>query len=235
MTHGTKKRRRSKQDERDAARTWLKAVRNEEQHGPPADLLRDLVSRLRSPGRELAWLAAYDLDPALSKEAEILLFTALQSPLVPENVRDGFRTAARPVLLEALQDMAVPDDRKLMLGTFHHLAGGTMSEEEHARCFQDFDAAVGQLAQRTSEVFSDHPQAVESTLEAMEILVDGECKLQQDSLASSIEPYMGFCSKVPDAIAAVSVSVMTASLAANLSASKVTCSDCALCASSLPP
>lgn len=133
-------------------------------------VLNELGPRLPSLGEHLAYLAAYDSDARIWHMGAFLLFSALREPYVADIVKNSVQASARPVLLGALRDPQVSDQRKYTLGPIHHLAGGEMSREEYEACFQDFEGTLHGIMENIFERISDQPENVERTLLDMGLL-----------------------------------------------------------------
>lgn len=131
------------------------------------ELLEDLLAEADDAAGELARLAAYDLDPAVHEAAGTLLAVSQQGGLVPPSEAARLADAARPVLLEALENPDLPDERKFLVGPLFMLCGGEMGEQDYAGMFRDFAGMMqSKVAAITADV-SDQPPSIDRLLEAM--------------------------------------------------------------------
>ena len=99
----------------------------------------------------LAWLLVYETDDRIRDHAMTLAFVLLKDPAIPAFVRQEATYGFLPVLLDAMQDKAVSDDRKIVVGQLLALCGHEMPDEEYRACFADFEAATASLQERLSE------------------------------------------------------------------------------------
>ena len=163
-----------KKADKDALRVLLKKLDT-----PDADdlLCADFVSiveKAAAPGEDLAWLAAYDLDPAISNAAFVALLFTLKDEEVSLRLREDVLSGAGPVLLKALQSPGVPDARKYAIGPLYALCAGDLSGEEYRSFFKDFDAVVQQELSEVAMSISDAPESVDRVVFGMESLLDEE-------------------------------------------------------------
>jgi len=160
-----------KELERSVVRDMLWRYRNHLTDKLVHDVLEDLGDRLPGLGEHLAWLAAYDHDSRIWHLGAFLLFSAMrESEIIPDPAKARLQDSARPVLLRALKDPEVSDQRKYTLGPIHHLAGGDMSREEYEACFRDFEGTLHGMMENIFERISDQPENVERTLTDMGLL-----------------------------------------------------------------
>jgi transcription-repair coupling factor (superfamily II helicase) len=104
----------------------------------PIEALREVVASGRQAGQHVAWLLAYDTDSEVVQQARLLLMLAFQDPDVPESIRQSLQQSAIPTLREALQDPAIADEHKLVVGSIFMAGGGQMSEDDLERIMLDF-------------------------------------------------------------------------------------------------
>lgn len=159
-----------KELERSVVRDMLWRYRNHLTDKLVCNVLQDLGDRLPGLGEHLAWLAAYDDDSRIWHMGAFLLFSGMREPEIPEPAKLRLQDSARPVLLRALKDPEVSDQRKYTLGPIHHLAGGDMSREEYESCFRDFEGTLHGMMENIFERISDQPESVERTLTDMGLL-----------------------------------------------------------------
>ena len=113
--------------------------------------LQEILDCVPEPFGPMAWLLAYEADPRIREHAMTMAFISLKEPAVPEFVRQEAKAGLQPVLLSAIKDKSVPDDRKIVLGPLLALCGPEMPDEEYRACFENFEAATASLKDRLSE------------------------------------------------------------------------------------
>lgn len=172
-----------KVDDRAMLRELLWQNRNRLSDQTARDVLEQLSARLPLMGEHLAWLAAYDTDSRIWHMAALLLFSAMRESCLPAPVLSRMQETARPVLLAALRDEQVSDQRKYTLGPIHHLVGGEMSREEYEGCFKDFEGTLHGMMENIFERISDQPHDVERMLTDMGLLPPDD-----DDLTASKQP-----------------------------------------------
>ncbi|HOD80470.1 MAG TPA: hypothetical protein PKG77_03565 [Phycisphaerae bacterium] len=181
----SRKRPGKREVERDLVRDLLVRNRDRLTEKLVHSVLNELAPRLPDLGEHLAHLAAYDNDARIWHMGAFLLFSALRGPYVADTIKNRVQESARPVLLGALRDPHVSDQRKYTLGPIHHLAGGEMSREEYEACFKDFEGTLHGVMENIFERISDQPESVERTLLDMGLLNgQGDANAQQSSAQS---------------------------------------------------
>ncbi len=191
--------------EREVIRSIIRAELADQEGFSPPDVLHSIVSKTMQPGVELAWFSAYDLDPNISQTAAMLLFSGMRDPLVPEHVQISLKNDSQLILLDALHDSKVPDDRKLTLGSLYNLSGGEISDVDYQACFEDFQGAMEHLASAATAHLSDQPQAIEENLSALEFINEEDSldDFDEDRLEAMVNSHMSLVDKAPDAIGAI--------------------------------
>ncbi|NIA13947.1 MAG: hypothetical protein GWP08_07690 [Nitrospiraceae bacterium] len=157
---------------RDEVRPLLRDLHVQRDDGVTMDELVDLLDAMVSPGEDLAWLAAYDLDPRVSGGALTLLFHALREEILSEDEEANLRASAGPVLLKALESPRVPDSRKYSLGPVYGYCEDSVPIERYRSFFADFEGTTRQMLDEAIDTLSADPQSVERVLTGMESLVD---------------------------------------------------------------
>jgi len=157
----------------ETVRTLLCELRRTAEEGEPlADHLRRLVEETGDPGAELAWLAAYDPDEPVRSDAGMLLVVAGDDPNVPRDARESIEVSAAPVILSALRDSRVGDERKLLLGSLlSHL--GFDLPEDYEELFGDYDSARETTARLAARGLSADPESVGEVLQKFGLLERG--------------------------------------------------------------
>ena len=153
----------------------MKALAEQDGEDVLLEELGDLLEAMAHPGEDLAWLAAHDLDPAISSAAAAALFYVVQSETFPPQAREQARREAAPVLLKALKSPGMPDSRKYSVGPLYsYCADEDLPAEEYRAFFRDFDAVSRQMLSEMVDTFSSDPQSVERVLSGMEMAVDDD-------------------------------------------------------------
>ena len=164
-----------RQPGRDELRSRLKALDEENGEDAMLEELDDLLEAMAHPGEHLAWLAAHDLDPAISSGAAAALFYVVQSEAFPPQARERARREAAPVLLKALKSPGMPDSRKYTVGPLYsYCADEELPAEEYRAFFHDFDGISRQMLSEMVDAFSSDPHSVERVLSGMEMAVDDD-------------------------------------------------------------
>ncbi len=159
---------------RDELRAQIKRLEMNPDSPLAPEVLLALVESAARPGEDLAWLAAFDLDPEVASGAFLTMFYALESNDLTGAALDRFREQARPILLNALQSAGVPDDRKYSLGPLYAGCGGQVSDVEYRGFFKDFDAVSERALHQTMAQVTSDPRGVDAFLTVVEALDDGE-------------------------------------------------------------
>ena len=118
---------------------------------PVHESLKAILDCDPEPFAPLAWLLAYETDPRIRDHAMTIVFVTLREPAIPAFVRDEAKSALLPVLLDAMQDKSVADDRKIIVGPLLELCGHQLNDKEYRACFADFKAATASLNERLAE------------------------------------------------------------------------------------
>ena len=166
------------------------------------DILPQLVGHIANPAAHLAWLAAYDLDSSIHETAFGVLFMGIQDPHVPDTVSESFQRDARDVIYQAIHDRAVPDERKIKLGSIYSLTGPEMNIDEYQRCFKDFNSAVFSMTQEANKLLSDFPGDIERMLEITGITFEGKPEFESDTFEKSILSVLSLLQKDHAAVTA---------------------------------
>ena len=158
---------------REGLRLRLKALQEENPvAGPSHEVLRGLLAESAAPGEDLAWLAAYDLDPEVSSGAFSALFYALRGENVTGQVRDRVRERAAPVLLNALKSRRMPDSRKYSIGPLYSFCVGEIPGEDYRSFFEDFEKITNRMIEDAIQGLREDPKSVDRVLTGMEALLD---------------------------------------------------------------
>ena len=156
-----------------AVRAALRKLREPRHDNEPTTRwLQSLVKKFKNPASALAWLAAYDLDPRVQEDAVIMIFTAMEEPSVPAQVKQGFHRAVPPVLMQALKDESLPDARKATLAPVLFLCGVEVPRDELASFFNDFEGATHHLMRETAEKLPDNIESVAQELDLAGLIND---------------------------------------------------------------
>ena len=189
--------------DRNAVRSRLKDFDVASSGGASEEDLWVLVEQAANPGEDLAWLAAYDLDPEISSSAVLTLFFAVQCEDIPEDLFDRVCAEARPAILKALQNAAVPDDRKVPLGALYGFCGGELPEEDLRSYFKDFEAASGRVMSRTVGRLSSAPEDIERFVVKLGEGSEEDGESAEDRFKMLVEMLMRADAAPPDVMAAV--------------------------------
>lgn len=135
---------------------------------PAARTVAAIVSDgARSPAASaaaLAWLASRDTDAALRARASRLLGRLLSSSRLPDEARCACRAAGRSVLLAALADRALPDDRKIELIPALEAVDAPLHPLEVGRSFRDPHRAHRYLVGRQLASLPASPAVIDREL-----------------------------------------------------------------------
>ena len=165
----------AREPDRDWLRSRLKELAEQDGNDVMIDELDDIIEALAHPGEDLAWLAAHDLDPAISSGAAAALLYVVQSETLPPPARERARREGAPVLLKALKSPGMPDSRKYTVGPLYsYCADKELPAEEYRAFFRDFDAVSRQMLSEMVDAFSSDPQSVERVLSGMGMAVDDD-------------------------------------------------------------
>ena len=193
---------------RDDIRAMLKTLpADDEEDDFITSVAWDIANRAVNPGEDLAWLAAYDLDPAIAIRAVAALMFATHEDLVPPEICERVMAGARPALLKALQSPGVPDERKAPLGPLYHVCGGNLSPEEYRSFFKDFEALNRRMLDEAVGLVTNSPKSVETIIVQVGGAMEDEASVVEGFLAPMEVAKHSMASK-PGATAAI--------LAANL-------------------
>lgn len=149
---------------RDRVRTLLKALPDRRYDEELLDALQRCLDAADDVGADLAWLAAYDLDPGVSENAVLVLYMALESEDVPEEVQDELREAALPVIRSAVRSPKVPEGRKLRLGTLLDACGEDPMEDEAFAQLAALPGGRERMVKEAARQVSASPQALAGLL-----------------------------------------------------------------------
>lgn len=155
--------------------------------GPPVLGLMELVREFGDPGGELARLLARDPDKRVSDEARMMLFLAAQEPSVPGEARDRIGRSATPVLLDAMRDASVPDERKYHIGPLLEVFGVEFSAGEYRSFFRDFDRTAEEMNREMMRRLPDGTEFIEMALvEAGLIRHDGPARPTEEDFTAAL-------------------------------------------------
>jgi hypothetical protein len=174
-----KVRRRDDLLDRDGVRACLKVLKESAKDPRSLDVLFDLLERAANPGEDLAWLAAYDLDPEVSSVAVLALFFALEDERVPPDVCEGIQDTAALVLLRALKSPSVPDERKYSLGPLYGLCAEEVPPEEYRSFFKDFGMVSRRMMTDLIDHLSEDPSGVYRVLIEMDDAIDEDAPVDE--------------------------------------------------------
>ena len=166
-------------------RTVLREAIDDDPDFDPFDCLQSIAAATDDPGAELARLAAYDLDPKVSGAAiRSLVFAVRDEDDDEEDEEEDvlaedlgidpqqFRQGALPVLLAALRDSGLPDDRKYRIYPVYMLSGGEDSGEPVASFFKDFQGTMERALGELADTLDDSPESVARMLFGAQFLTD---------------------------------------------------------------
>ncbi len=188
----------------DSARAALaRLCRSDVSEEPPVLHLKDLVRKSRSPGAELAWLAAHDSDREVHMAAVAMLSLAAREPAVPGEVKDRIGRSATPVLVRAMRDSSVSDERKYCVGPLLDLFGAGLSNDEYRACFRDFDGADREMKRKLRRVMPQDMQSIENVLvEAGLIRHERPAAPSEEDVAAAFAVGAALCEASPEVGAA---------------------------------
>lgn len=186
----------------------------------PIDVLWRIVEEAADPGGDLARLAAYDLDPSVSQTATTLLMMGIRHPAAPARGKPRLQEAAAPVLIGALEDSVLPDDRKYWLCPAYVLCGHDVSQEELRGFFKDYDAIHERCLKEMIAEVSDQPSSVRRLIESLGSMADDDV-LPRGEL---FHPLLLFCADLAasDRSAAAAVAGAATALAVERGATEAT-------------
>jgi hypothetical protein len=172
--------------------------------GPPVLFLRELVREFDDPGAPLAWLVARDAERRTCDDALMMLFLGAREPSVPGPVRERIAASAVPVLLDAMRDAAVPDERKYRIGPLLSVLGAELPGPEYRSCFRDFEATAMEMNGKMLERLPEGPEYVEIALvEAGLIRHDGPVEATEEDFVAALNVGGHMLETGPEAAAAV--------------------------------
>ena len=131
------------------------------------DLIVPTADAMGESGADLAWLAAFDLDPDVARAASSIMLVVLKDEDVRGGVRDRMRKSAAPVLLEALERPGVPDERKYSLAPLYELCAGEVPADQYESFFDDYAGTMQRIRAEMAGAVSGDPQGIEQVLAAM--------------------------------------------------------------------
>jgi len=194
--------------DRDEIRPRLRELRTGDYDQQDPDVLQRIVQDLRDPGEDLAWLAAYDLDPDVSNGAIATLFHVLWDNPDADDLTERIREQAGPVLKKAMQNPRVPDSRKLSLGPLYGVCMGEISDQEYRSFFNDFQGASNRMMTEAINSVSGSPQSIDAVMAAMMSMVSGD----DDVSASRFEATQLLASRMVDTKPGVAAAVLAANI-----------------------
>jgi len=154
---------RSSERERDSVRELI--VKLVDKEGSPHDVLHAVLAKTAAAGKHLAWLAAYDFDAEVSMAATALLANA-SHPGVPASIQERVWEAAEPVIMEALRNKSLSDERKALLAGVHMEFAGEFAPHELRSFFKDFEGVVHRSFDESVKGAAEEPEVLESMLYA---------------------------------------------------------------------
>jgi hypothetical protein len=166
--------------------------------------LKELVRRFGDPGAALAEILARDADGEVSDYALMMLFLAAQEPGVPAKTRAKMGKSATPVLLAAMRDLSVPDERKYDVGPLLDLFGAGLPDDEYRACFRDFQGTATEMRRKKLSEVTVDIESVEHAL-VMQNLIRHEAPAEpsDDDLAWTVSTGLEMLEDSPDAAAAI--------------------------------
>jgi len=192
--------------DRSRLRSVLASIRDESLQEDVDATIRRIVREAENPGGDLAALSAYDLDPHVSRVAFLFLLRILKAEVVSPAIAAAAGKSAVPVLLQALRDPSLPDDRKLALPALCSLAGCELSRDEASACFKDFEGAMKRSMIEVTSAHSDQPDGILKFLFGLHLVDVGE-----DDAAPSqeaLETGIACCTATRDANPSLSASAL---------------------------
>jgi len=157
---------------REGIRALLIEAREEDV--PPVLTLYEACRSFKSAGKEVAWLAAYDLDPDVAHCANILLYTASQESAVEEATAAEISRAAVPALLGAIQDPRLPDSRKWEILPMYAALSGEDDPRGLTQFFKDFEGIAAKKSGELATTTSAQPSSLAMSLDVMQVHRPGE-------------------------------------------------------------
>lgn len=205
---GKKEKSRRRAETRPQAESVRKALvdlhRRGDADGPPVVHLRELVRRFGDPGAALAEILARDADEDVSEYALMMLFLAAEDPGVPARTKERIGKSVVPVLLGAMRDPAVPDERKYSVGPVLDLFGAGLPDDEYRACFREFERTATEMRRRKLREVTIDIESVEHAL-VMQHLVrhDAPADPSDEDFAATLSTGIEMCEDSPDAGAAL--------------------------------
>jgi hypothetical protein len=181
-------------------------------------ILETIVESADEPGAELAKLAAYDLDPAVSQHATSLLMMALHEEGILPHAKELIQRSALPVAEQALHDPGLPDDRKYCLGPIFMLCGGQIAPREFPALFHDFEATARRNIQGAFRSLSDQPDGIAEALTTIGLLSDGDAEPNDEAFFSATEMGAEMCEVNTRAAAGILATVVAMAAEHNVAA-----------------
>jgi hypothetical protein len=134
----------------------------------------------------------------------MMLFLAAQEPGVPARTRERLGSSAAPVLLAAMRDPSVPDERKYSVGPVLDLFGAGIPDDEYRACFRDFEQTATEMRRKKLREVTVDLESIEHAL-VMEHLVrhEGPADPSEDDFAATLSTGIEMCEDSPEAGAAL--------------------------------
>lgn len=173
---------RNKHSPKPEKKTWLDGeeakafVRDIVKRIPERRYEDDLIGALNSAraqcaklGEVLTWLGAYDLDPAVSEDALLLLFFAGETPDLSKHEKDVLMAQAGLVAREASRSGNVPDERKFRLAVILEKTGDGELVEAVLKKAASSQKTRDRMAREACRQLARTPQALNELLNMLEL------------------------------------------------------------------
>ncbi len=142
------------------------------------ELAADICYGNQNAGKDLAWLAAHDLNPDVHQHAVIILNSILSGEFEPfgtlyeseEAEMKLFTEQVKTVILDALHNPKIPDDRKMYLLPLASTMNIEFGPDEPAAFFKDFETTRTKARKQMCETITDSPGDMEHLLELLNML-----------------------------------------------------------------
>jgi|GEM_PF-1196544 len=169
----------------------------------PIDVLSHVAQDTDNGGADLAWLAAYDFDPDVAM-ASVALLAGASYYDEHDLLRKEIWSSAEPVVLAALRNRSLSDERKSALAGVCMRFGHTFENHELRQFFHDFDAVVQQSFDDSMKLAAEEPDELELMLHSASLLsTDDEDVPPPDAVFSLLQITMEALDKHPAAAAAI--------------------------------
>ena len=180
--------RKKEQIDREGIRTRLKGLMDD--NSDPFQVLEGILADAADPGTDLAWIAAYDFDPSIAECALVLVFLAANTPDVPPADRKRFGGPAGKVLLQALHNPNLSDDRKYALAGLYKRFND-IPDESFRSFFKDLEGTSIRKGKELVKDLADKPEQAEELLASLGFLLPDETPPSEGAFACAVD----FCAK----------------------------------------